>query len=55
MLVLLGSPNWLVRTVARSLESPLRSLDMEIYRTEDGRVIIFIPFCVFYLTFTLPG
>ena len=48
-LVFLGHFNWLALTVARSLESPPRSLDMEIYRKERerGRGTIFILFYAF--------
>ena len=57
-LVFLGHFNWLALTVARSLESPPRSLDMEIYRKErerEGGELFLFCFMLFYLTFKVSG
>lgn len=44
-LLFLSRSNWLAPTGARSLESPPRSLDMEIYRKEGGELFRF--YCAF--------
>ncbi len=41
VLIFLGRSNWLALTIARSLESPPCSLDMEIYRKEGGKLFLF--------------
>ena len=51
----IGRSNWLAFTGARSLESPPRSLDMEIYRKGGGMEMIFILISAFLFDLYVPG